>query len=253
MLQPRSATSIARVAALMVLLVMVTACTPAPAVPSKALAVTYARVGDQAFTHMIKDFYTHGQWKSCASCGAGNQDWGDDAMTYTLWLRWEVHHHDASVIPALQALATTAPAYGPPCKHGNACGQWSDIPMWDSIALGREYEATGAKSATFLAKEKAAFRTVDGAGASVYAFGACPLIHYHSRRWRRTPTTSRRHCCSIATRMTHLTSPRPRANTPPPVATSSTAISPSTRSRSLITAPRVARYAGASTPRSTAT
>ncbi len=171
--------TLGRLTLIAVALVGISACTSAPAeAPTKAASVTYTRMGDQALTDMITDFYAHGQWKSCASCWAGNQDWGDDAMTYALWLRWEVHHHDASVIPALQGLANTAPSYGPPCAHGSACGQWSDIPMWDSIALGREYEATGSKSATILAKETAAFQTVDGAGSSVYAFGACPLLHY---------------------------------------------------------------------------
>lgn len=181
MLHPRlnMIRTLGRITLIAVALVGISACTSAPAeAPTKAATVTYARIGDQALTDMINDFYAHGQWKACASCWAGNQDWGDDAMTYALWLRWEVHHHDASVIPALQALANTAPSYGPPCAQGSACGQWSDIPMWDSIALGREYEATGSKSATILAKETAAFQTVDGAGSSVYAFGACPLIHY---------------------------------------------------------------------------
>jgi hypothetical protein len=140
--------------------------------------VTYAGISDQALTHMIEDFYVDGRWKACLSCDAGNQDWGDDSMTYALWLRWHVHHHDASVVPELQALAATAPAYGPPCATASHCGQWSDVPMWDSIALGREYEATGSTSATLLAKEKAAFESVDGAGSSVFAFGACPSIHY---------------------------------------------------------------------------
>src|SRR5260370_23431267 len=70
------------------------------------------------------------------------------------------------------------PIKGPPCSNGDNCGRWSDVPMWDSVALGREYEATGSNSATILAKEKAAFNTVDGADSSVYAFGACPTIHY---------------------------------------------------------------------------
>lgn len=50
--------------------------------------------------------------------------------------------------------------------------------MWDSIALGREYEATGLNDSTILAKEKAAFDVVDGAGPSVYTSGACPGIRY---------------------------------------------------------------------------
>ena len=143
-----------------------------------ATSVPYATIGDQALANMIRDFYANGQWKSCLSCGAGNQDWGDDAMTYALWLRWKTHNHDGGVIPNLQALAGTAPSYGLPCSSASGCGQWSDVPLWDSIALGREYEATGSSSATILAREKAAFSLVDGAGPSVYASGACPTIHY---------------------------------------------------------------------------
>lgn len=143
-----------------------------------AVSGTYAGIGDQALADMTHDFYANGKWKTCLSCGAGNQDWGDDAMTYALWFRWKVQNHDATVIPDLQALAGTAPSYGPPCASATHCGQWSDVPLWDSIALGRDYEATGVSSATILAKEKAAFEVVDGAGSSVYAAGACPSIHY---------------------------------------------------------------------------
>jgi hypothetical protein len=160
-------------------IVGISACSPAPVeAPTKADSLTYAGISDQALAHMTSGFYSNGWWKACVSCGAGNQDWGDDAMTYALWLRWQVHHHDASVIPELQALSDTAPSYGPPCASGSHCSQWSDVPLWDSIALGREYEATGSHSATMLAKEKAAFESVDGAGPSVFAFGACPTVHY---------------------------------------------------------------------------
>ncbi len=145
---------------------------------AQAPTTTYASISDQALTDMTHNFYSHGLWKSCASCGANNIDWGADSMTYTLWFRWKVHNHDASVLPDLQALSGTAPRYGPPCSSRAGCGQWSDVPLWDSIALGREYEATGSNNPTMLAREKAAFATVDGAGSSVYAFGACPSIHY---------------------------------------------------------------------------
>ncbi len=147
-------------------------------VPTHASTTTYASMSDRALTNMIRDFYSHGLWKSCITCGANNIDWGADSMTYTLWFRWKVHNHDASVIPDLQALSTTAPRYGPPCSSSSNCGQWSDVPLWDSIALGREYEATGLNNAAILAREKAAFATVDGASSSVYASGACPTIHY---------------------------------------------------------------------------
>lgn len=184
--------TVALVTALAVILAGISACsadtpTRAPTItPARAPTIasalspmmTYASMSDQALTNMTHDFYANGLWKSCISCGAGNVDWGADSMTYALWFHWKVAHHDASVIPDLQALSGTAPRYGPPCSTGNNCRQWSDVPLWDSIALGREYEATGSTSATMLAREKAAFATVDGAGSSVYAFGACPTIHY---------------------------------------------------------------------------
>jgi len=140
---------------------------------------TYADYGRQAIINMLNDFSTNGKWKACMSgCGASNQDWGADSLTYTLYLRWKINHHDSSIVSDLATLSQTAPSYGSPCQGPHGCGQWSDVPVWDSIALGREYEATGLQDSTILSKEEAAFTTVDGAGSSVYAFGACPGIHY---------------------------------------------------------------------------
>jgi hypothetical protein len=140
---------------------------------------TYAVYGCEAITTMITDFYSSGQWKYCMSgCVASNADWGADSLTYTLYLRWLIHQHDAVVVPYLQTLAGTAPWYGAPCQTPQGCEQWSDVPLWDSIALGREYDATGQQDASILAKEEAAFQMVDQAGGSVYASGACPGIHY---------------------------------------------------------------------------
>ncbi len=142
-------------------------------------AQTYADYGNQAITHLIQDFYTTGRWKSCMSgCGAGNIDWGADSLTYTLFLRWHIQHHDASVVAYLRTLATTAPTWRSPCQTPRGCTSWSDVPLWDSVALGREYEATGQTHADILSREQAAFNFVDGAGPSVYLFGACPNIPY---------------------------------------------------------------------------
>lgn len=141
--------------------------------------VTYADYGRQAITNMIADFYTQGRWKYCISgCIATNTDWGADSLTYTLYLRWLINNEDTSVIPYLQTLGGTAPSYPPPCQTTTNCFQWSDQPLWDSVALGREYEATGQQNASILAKEKASFDVVDQADPSIYAFGACPGIHY---------------------------------------------------------------------------
>ncbi len=152
-----------------------TACRP----PQPPTSPMYADYANQAITHMLKDFYTHGLWEKCMSgCTAQNSDWGADSLTYTLFLRWEINHHDASVVPFLQTLAETSPTSPPPCRRVQNCLTWSDQPLWDSVAMGLEYQATGRKNAGMLAKEQADFYVIDGANPSVYLFGACPAIHY---------------------------------------------------------------------------
>jgi len=142
-------------------------------------ASTYADYGKQAITSLITDFYTNGRWKSCTSgCGAGNIDWGADSLTYTLFLRWHIHQHDPSVVSYLATLAGTARTWQSPCQTLRGCTSWSDAPLWDSVALGREYEATGLANPAILFKEQAAFTVVDGADPSVYLGGACPSIPY---------------------------------------------------------------------------
>ena len=141
---------------------------------------TYADYGNQAITNMINDFYTNGYWRSCMSgCVTQNTDWGADSLTYTLFLRWKINHHDPSVISTLQTLAATATTWQSPCQTYYGCRQpWSDQPLWDSIALGDEYAVTGLTNSNILFKEQAAFNVVDGASPSLYLFGACPSIHY---------------------------------------------------------------------------
>jgi hypothetical protein len=141
--------------------------------------MTYSDYANQAITHMLQDFYTHGHWKRCMSgCIAINIDWGADSLTYTLFLRWKINHHDPGVVPYLQTLATTSPTAPPPCQTIQNCLTWSDQPLWDSVAMGLEYQATGQKYPDILAKEQADFNVIDGANSSIYLFGACPAIHY---------------------------------------------------------------------------
>ena len=141
---------------------------------------TYADYGQQAISSLLADFYSNGYWKKCLSgCTAYNTDWGVDSLTETLFLRWSINHHDPSVLEYLNALAATAPTWQPPCQTLHGCAQpWSDQPLWDSVALGHEYEAAGRANLTMLFKEQAAFHVVDGADPSVYLFGACPSIPY---------------------------------------------------------------------------
>jgi hypothetical protein len=164
------------------LLVISTAITGAlrqPPRPAHA-ASTYADSSQQAITNLLQDFYSDGRWKACLSgCTSHNTDWGADALTYTLFLRWTIHGHDPSVVTYLNRLSTTAPTWQPPCHVLAGCHQpWSDQPLWDAVALSREYEATGLTNAAILSKAQAAFNVVDGADPSVYLFGACPSIPY---------------------------------------------------------------------------
>ena len=157
-----------------------TSIVPTPQATPTSTAPTYADYAGQAIKNMLNDFYIDGLWRSCMSgCAAQNTDWGADSMTYTLFLRWEINHHDPSVIPYLQTLAQTAPTWQSPCQSIYGCRQpWSDQPLWDSIALGDEYEATGSTNSNILYKEQAAFNVVDGAAPSIFLSGACPSIRY---------------------------------------------------------------------------
>ncbi len=148
--------------------------------PQDRTAWTYADYGNQAITNMINDFYTNGYWRSCMSgCVTQNTDWGADSLTYTLFLRWKSNSHDPRVVSYLKTLAATAWTWPSPCQTLHGClPPWSDQPLWDSVALGLEYEVTGLHDPNILAKEQAAFNVVDGASPSVYLFGACPNIHY---------------------------------------------------------------------------
>jgi hypothetical protein len=135
--------------------------------------VTYADYGDGAVTALLRTFYAgSGTWYACAhGCGAGNLDWGNDSLTYTLYLRWAMTH-DASLVAIFESLVATATVYGP-CK-GSGCDGWSDVPEWDAIADEREYEVTGDARALDLAKR--AYSSIRGSDA--YAIGACPTVRY---------------------------------------------------------------------------
>jgi hypothetical protein len=157
---------------LLVLLCLPQASAPAAAPPT----TSFKEAGDRAVSTLLHVFYAgDGFWYECndPGCNKSNQDWGVDALTYTLYLRWKTTH-DRSVVPTMRALIGTATSYGPPCT-GLPCPTWSDVPEWDAIASMRTYEATGHDPRA-LAKAKAAFDYVER--AKVFALGACPRIRY---------------------------------------------------------------------------
>jgi hypothetical protein len=141
---------------------------------STTAGLSFAHYGAAATETLTHEWYDGGKWRMCSAsdCPIRNQDWGADALTFALYLRWATTH-DAALQPYFSALTTTAPRYGAPCRTAH-CSQWSDVPAWDALAALRAYEVTGEPRA--LAKAKAAYAAV--ADSTAYAGGACPEIRY---------------------------------------------------------------------------
>jgi hypothetical protein len=140
---------------------------------------TLRSFADQAYATLLSQFYDgNGGWRECTdpTCGTSNRDWGVDSLTYTLFLRW-VATGDSRIISYMDALSSSSPVYPPPCKGliGIRC-TWSDAPNWDAVAELREYEVSGGKNTTALARAEAAFDTVER--SDIYSLGACPAIRY---------------------------------------------------------------------------
>jgi hypothetical protein len=134
--------------------------------------VTYATLAERALDTLEHRYYDGaGHWHMCVPlrCGTASGDWGADALTYAVWLRWKLAP-DASQPPILAGMLATAHRFAP------GQSSWSDVPMWDSIASSREYEVTHDPSA--LDKAVAAFRFVAVDSRPRYAAGACPDIDY---------------------------------------------------------------------------
>jgi hypothetical protein len=136
----------------------------------------FSEYGDQATHTLLTVLYDGaGAWRECnvSGCRSSASDWGVDAQTYALALRWATTG-DPAIPPVLDALAKRAPRYHGTCAVASRCPAWSDTPSWDAIALAREYEAT--RSRTTLEGAKAAIRYVIGSAA--FKGGACPSILY---------------------------------------------------------------------------
>jgi hypothetical protein len=133
---------------------------------------SYTTLAARAIRMLETRYYNGtGEWHMCVPviCNTKNRDWGADSLTYTLYFYWQLSHN-ATVQPIVSALATTAHLY-----QAADVGT-SDVAMWDSVAMAREYQVTGDPAA--LAKSEAAFRWVDSLRSKDFARGACPVIDY---------------------------------------------------------------------------
>lgn len=140
-----------------------------------AADLTFADYGTAAVATLEQSWYDKGRWRVCllTGCRRQNSDWGADALTYDLFLRWETTH-EAGLQPYFTGLGETFVHYRSPCVDA-ACLRWSDVPAWDAVAALRDYEAGGNGSAA-LAVAQAAYDAVTR--SPVYALGACPSILY---------------------------------------------------------------------------
>ena len=165
----------------MLLLGLAGCASPQPAIPARSHPLvakpgpaTFAQLAAGAAATLEQRFYAGaGTWNACVPhvCSIGNHDWGDDSLTYDLYLDWLIRR-DQRAVAIMRALAGSALLYGP------ATSSWSDVPMWDSVAAVREYQVTREPAA--LRKAEAAFDFVDSYHRRAFARGACPSIDYQS-------------------------------------------------------------------------
>jgi hypothetical protein len=146
--------------------------------------VPFATSGALAVRDLLADYYDgSGAWRTCddAACASTASDWGADAATDTLYLRWS-QTHEAQLAAIADRLVARLPRYGAPCTKAS-CGAWSDTPAWDAVTAVRLFEMTG--DARALARARAAYRFVSA--SSTFASGACPSIPY-----QQAPTSGSR-------------------------------------------------------------
>lgn len=151
------------------------------------VGLSFVLAGAQAAHALVGDYYDGaGRWRECnaATCASANSDWGADAATDALYLRWQSTHG-----PRLSAIAeqliSTSLAFPNPCTDA-PCGYWSDTAAWDAVTSMREFEMTG--DARALARARAAYRFAEA--STVFAAGACPGVPYqHTQSHLKTLET----------------------------------------------------------------
>ncbi len=143
----------------------------------------YAALAAKSIHFLERAFYAgHGMWHMCVpsgSCFTKNRDWGADALTNDLYLRFELGH-DRGVLPYLRTLMTTSHLY-----LSTDPAESSDTAMWDAVADVHAYLATGSGLA--LTKAEAAFGWLDTVRTRLFGSGACPKVDYQWALGKRSP------------------------------------------------------------------
>src|SRR5450432_2213053 len=87
-----------------IIAIAVTSCMQGPHVHAPLPPVlTFGEYGAQTVVALRQDLWDDGRWHSCdGGCRSANQDWGDDSLTYVLYMQW-LTTHDASLVPMFAA------------------------------------------------------------------------------------------------------------------------------------------------------
>ena len=136
---------------------------------------TFSQAGLRAARDLVADYYAgDGKWRTCNrdECATSNSDWGVDAATSTLYLRWS-QTHNPQIAQLMSQLIATSPHYGAPCRTG-PCPNWSDTPAWDAVADMREFDVL--HDPTALANAEAALAYVEQ--SSAFLTGSCSDIPF---------------------------------------------------------------------------
>jgi hypothetical protein len=142
----------------------------------------YAALAARSVSFLEHSLYAgHGWWHMCVPvmCFTKNRDWGADALTNDLYLRWSLGK-DRGVLPYLRALSQTSHLY-----LGTDPAESSDTAMWDAVADIHDYLATGSGLA--LTKAEAAFGWLDRVRTKLFGAGACPQVDYQWAKGKRSP------------------------------------------------------------------
>ncbi len=137
---------------------------------------TFAAAGSNAVATLLSVYYAGGgYWRMCnrESCRRSDSDWGADAATGALYLRWKLTH-DPKLEKTAGELLASSPRYPTPCNH-KPCPWWSDTPAWDAVAAMREARMLH-DDADAVSRAQAALAYVTQSRA--FIGGACPQIPF---------------------------------------------------------------------------
>ncbi|MGH7661023.1 MAG: hypothetical protein ACRENA_08955, partial [Vulcanimicrobiaceae bacterium] len=137
---------------------------------------TFGAAGNDAVVTLLDVYYAGGgYWRLCnqESCRHSDSDWGADAATDALYLRWKLTH-DPKLEKIAAELLASSPRYPQPCAS-RPCPWWSDTPAWDAVTAMREAQMLH-NNPDAISRAEAALRYISE--SRTFIGGACPQIPF---------------------------------------------------------------------------